>query len=208
MDRSGPDRRPRARGVRRGPEDDARVGRDVRAAHGRGRRGLPAARPGLGRPRRHPGSVPRGSDLHHARRLVGRRPPGRPEPGSLPGHSRGGAGVGPPGQGARRRRNQVDARRHGLVPGAEASSGEGPARDRRGADRGGAGARPARHRACPEPRGRQGRGRGRSDGPRPRGARSDRRSDAGRDAEPSGLLRPDHGHFRVPGRCAHASSAG
>ena len=76
----------------------------------------------LGRSRRHPGGVPGGSDLHGEGRLVGSGPSGRLEPGSLSGDCRGGARVRPRGEGARRRRDQADARRHGLVPRAEASA--------------------------------------------------------------------------------------
>ncbi len=135
VDSARPDRRSRARGVRRGPEDDAGLGRHVRAPHGGGRGGCCAARPRLGRSRRHPRGVPGGPDLHDPGRLVGPGPSGRREPGPFSRHRRGGALLGPRRESAGDRRDQADARRHGLVPRAEGLSGEGRPGGRRGADR-------------------------------------------------------------------------
>ena len=125
------------------------LGRDVRAAHGGGRR---AAAEALARASRdadgHPGGLPRRADLHDEGRLVG---PGRAAGPHLESVSRDagrGAPVGAQGEGARLARDQGDARRHGLVPRAEARACRRWRRPiARGPDRGGAGAGDARDRA-------------------------------------------------------------
>ena len=130
------------------------------------------------------------------------------EPRPLPRHAGAGPRLRAPREDARIRRDQADARRHGVVPRSAPAPSENDAGDREGPDRGGAPGGSSRHRPRAQPHRREGSRHARRDGACARRARPLRRVDPRRDEEPPGLLHPDDGHLRVPGGHAGVRRAG
>ncbi len=203
VDAPGLDRRARPRGVGRRLEADAPLGRHVRSPDGGGRGGGGETRCGGEREDGRPGSLPGGADLHGERGLVGPGTAAGLEPRPLSRHAGAGPRLRAPREDARIRRDQADARRHGLVPRSAPAPSEDDAGYCEVPDRGGSPGRPSRHRPRAESRRREGSRHARRDGARARRARPLRRVDPRRDEEPPCLLHPDDGHLRVPG--GHAS---